>query len=213
MNLRFTDRQSVAALVLIGLGLVLLLDTLDIVPIVADLVVSLLFLAGSALFLGYFLQDQRQWWALFPAFGLASLGVTTGLDELLPWLNLGGTVFLGGIGLSFLTIYAVRREHWWPIIPGGALMTLAVITFVDNWFPSLDSGWLFFFGLALTFAAVYLVGESQHQQATWALIVAAACAAVGLLTIGGFLLRMAFPLFLVAVGLFLLFRTDLTRKP
>ena len=36
-------------------------------------------------------------------------------------------MFLGTIGLSFWVIYLTRRDFWWAVIPGGALMTLALV--------------------------------------------------------------------------------------
>jgi hypothetical protein len=33
---------------------------------------------------------------------------------------------VGGIGFAFWAIYFVKREHWWAIIPGSVMLTIAL---------------------------------------------------------------------------------------
>jgi hypothetical protein len=93
---------------------------------------------------------------------------------------LGAALFLAAIGLSFWVIYFVRRDFWWAIIPGGALITLAVIAGLADSLPELMSGGILFLGLAATFGLVYLLSEPQERK-RWALIPAGILAVMGLM--------------------------------
>ena len=111
------------------------------------------------------------------------------------------------IGLSFWIVYAVKREFWWAIIPGGTLFTLAAVAIVSRFEPGDISGAVFFFGLALTFVLVWAVPR-EHGHMGWALYPAAALAMVGTLVLfsvgaaGNYVTSLA----LIATGLWLLFR-------
>jgi hypothetical protein len=101
-----------------------------------------------------------QWWAAFPGFVLAGIGVLILLPDALD--NIGGAVFLGAIGLSFWMVYLTGRDRWWAIIPGGVLFTLAVVSALpDKLLGGADSGGVFFLGLALTFLLVALLANMR----------------------------------------------------
>ncbi|HEY8348017.1 MAG TPA: hypothetical protein VIL07_12245 [Symbiobacteriaceae bacterium] len=204
---RWQDLQTLLAVVCIGLGLLLLLKNLRIITLALDLVVAAALMAMGLLMFVYYLRDRQQWWALFPAFALPALGLVIGLDALLPRLDLSGPIFLGGTGISFLAVYYVRREHWWPLIPAGVLLTLATMDTLKLLVPRLSVDWLFFMGLALTFGAVYAVSPNR-QQAGWALIVAVVSGVIGLVTMSGAVLKYLFPLLLIAVGVYELVRSQ-----
>ena len=92
---------------------------------VAALVAGLLFLVFAV---------RGQWWAWIPSLSLLGLAGLETLQYLAPvaadqW---GGSVFLGAIGLGFWIVYLVDRAHWWAIIPGGVLVTLAVVATLDK---------------------------------------------------------------------------------
>jgi hypothetical protein len=100
------------------------------------------------------------WWAAFPGFVLAGIGVLILLPDALD--NIGGAVFLGAIGLSFWAVYLTGRERWWAIIPGGVLFTLAIVSALpSNFLGGADSGGVFFLGLALTFWLVALLANMR----------------------------------------------------
>jgi len=119
---------------------------------------GLLLLAAGGIFLFMFASSFATggWWAAFPGFVLAGIGVLILLPDSLD--DLGGAVFLGAIGLSFWLVYLTGRERWWAIIPGGVLVTLAIVTLTDTLFRGGDAGGgIFFLGLALTFLLVALL--------------------------------------------------------
>jgi hypothetical protein len=165
---------------LITMGLIFLLQTLGFLP-EGGLLWGIILGLGSVLFLSVFVQDRRHWWALIP--GMALLGVTSllFLQQAAPEIALewGGSILLGSIGLSFLCIYLVDRQHWWAIIPGGVLLTLAVVAGMD-FIVGVETSGVFFLGLGLTFALVALAPNPQGAM-WWAWIPAGILLVIGLL--------------------------------
>lgn len=185
---------------LVGVGLLLLLQTTGLVSSVGSLTFGLLFLLGSLGFLSVFLSNRTQWWALFPTFALGFIGLMIIRSHM--WLPFdGGALFLGGLGAFFAMVYATQRANAWAIIPGGVLLTLGAVSLVNDVVRGVDMGWFFFAGLAATFGF-------HHRQTrdSWSMLAALGCALVGALVLAGSLMRFAFPLALVAVGGYLLVR-------
>lgn len=197
------DKGTVIGLVLVGLGALFMLQTLGIFRFMWDLTISIAFLGGAAVFLAVYANDRRQWWALFPGFGLGFVGLMILLDEFLPRFDMGGPLFLGGLGAVFLAVYANRRDQVWPLIPGGVLLTLATVAGLDQLFPRMDTGGVFFLGLGLTFSMVYAFARDRARHG-WALIVAAVMFGIAFLTVVGSLFKFAFPLILIGIGVFML---------
>lgn len=121
----------------------------------SDVFWGAIFLVAGGVFLYVFAGgfSQGQWWAAIPGLVLAGLGVVILLPDSLE--DLGGAFFLGAMGLSFWLVYLSGRHRWWAIIPGGVLITLAMISAVSDFlFAGVDTGGIFFLGLALTFLLV-----------------------------------------------------------
>ena len=168
-------RNSWIAGLLIGIGVLVLLDRAGWLVGVGGWLWGLLLLAGAGLFLAVYARDRRQWWALFPGFGLAGLAAAMVMG------NAGGALFLALLGLAFALVYSSDRRRWWAILPAGALATLALVAWVDNLRPGYDAGWVFFLGLAATFAALLLQPPERRQR--WAAFPALALALLALLTL------------------------------
>lgn len=200
------DKGTVWGILLVVVGALFLVQTLGIVSFAWNVIISLAFLVGAVAFLSVFVQDRRQWWALFPAIGLGFVGFAIGFGEILPSFHWGGSLLLGGLGLAFAVVYSSNRQNWWAIIPSGVLLTLGLIALIDAVIPRFDTGWLFFTGMTLTFGFLYW----EERQQRWALYPAIACGALALLLVVGSLLRFIFPIALVAVGVYLLVRRQST---
>src|SRR5690606_20769768 len=127
---------------------------------------AMLFGMGSLAFLAAFVTSPREnWWAIIPSLVLAALGLLIGFPVLGD--AVGGGIFLGMLALSFLIIFIISpREHWWAIIPGGVLLTLAIVSMIseDRSGGSLTGG-VFFIGIGLTFALVFLA--ARQRWALW----------------------------------------------
>src|SRR5688572_21639282 len=167
--------------------------------------------AGAGLSFGWvFITDAvHSWWATIPGLALLALSVLTGAtsfgwDAEGTWM---GSLFLGMIGLSFWLVYAVRRDFWWAVIPGGTLVTLAAVALVSRWATELVPGAVFFFGLAITFGLVSVL-PTEHGHMTWALIPASALTLLGVAVLFsvGSAQNYVWALALIAAGLWLLYR-------
>ena len=208
---RFDARtvNTVGAILLIGVGILLLLQNFGILGGVVALIWSLIFGVGGLIFLYMFLTNRTQWWAIIPGFTLLGLAALIALDQFWPRVGdvLGGTIFLGGIGLAFWVIYFLNREHWWAVIPGGVMFTVALVAGLDAVFEDLEMGGVVLLGIGLTFGLLSLLPTPQGRM-RWALIPAAVLLVMGLLitaaTTG--ILEYLWPAALIVVGLYLLFR-------
>ena len=120
---------------------------------------------------------------------------------------MGATFFLGGIGLGFLLITLNNREFWWAIIPAGTLFTVALVAGLASVLEGVGAGAVLFLGLALTFGALYLVRTPQGRM-KWALIPAGVLLVIGLgmMAFSESVLQYLWPLALIGVGLYFLWR-------
>jgi len=196
---RYDPRIIFGLLLLLGGGL-LLAQTMGYLENASDYFWGGVFAVAGLAFL--FLLFDGQWWAAFPGFTLAAIGTLILLPESLE--DFGGAVFLGGIGLSFWAVYFMdRAERWWAIIPAGVLSTLAFVTFLPERIGGVETGGVFFLGLALTFLLVALLAGMR-----WAFWPAGALGVMGLL-ITASMMDMANYIWaaaLIAAGGYLLFR-------
>lgn len=200
------------ALLIVG-GTFLLLQTMGLISgsWLGGLIGFLIFAMAGMGFTLLFLRNNEQWWPLIPGCLFLSLALLVALNSLSPRLATfwGGFIFLGGLSLAFWLIYIIYREQWWAIIPGGVLLTLGIVSSIDQSAGSLDSGFVFFLGLAATFILVYIAPTGKgKERMTWALIPAAVFFILSLASWGAFavLLNYIVPLLLIGIGLFLIWR-------
>lgn len=204
-----------AGILLVAVGVLVLLQNLHIMRSGLSLLWSLLFLAAGAIFTYLYFKDRSNWWAIIPGFTLLGVGMLILLSWALPAIGdtLGTFLLLGAIGASFFVIYANRREHWWPIIPGGVLITVAISTLLEDLLrPAFDTGSLVLIGLGVTFLLVYLLSPVTKKM-TWALYPAGILAAIGVI-IGittSPLMSYLGPVVLLAIGGYLVYRAVSAR--
>jgi signal transduction histidine kinase len=167
------------------------------------------------IFLGTFVADRRQWWALIP--GCILLGVALILvneqNEFVTGQQ-AGALFLFSIGLPFLLIYLADRRQWWALIPGGVLSVIALITYASGGNVSGQAiAAILLFGLAAVFAVLRFATRSNPYMgwATWVAIILAVIGAVVLLT-GPQAAALVGPAILIGLGLFLLARAYWARS-
>jgi hypothetical protein len=209
--MKLLSSRIVWGLLLIVGGVVFLLHNLEVLPF-GPLFMAMLFAFGGLIFLSVFFGDREHWWALIPGFLLLGLGGQIALGYLAPQMGqlLGGSLFLGALGLAFFAIYFVNREHWWAVIPGGVLMTLAAVSALES--TPLNTGAVFFFGLALTFGLVAVL-PAPGGPMRWALIPGGILLVLAILlaVAAGDYINIVIPVALIAVGIFLLLRTFVPR--
>jgi hypothetical protein len=200
---------------LILLGLLFLLQNLGALAFLgeaADVVWAFLWMTifgvVGLLFLVGLLINRENWWMAIPGFTLLGLSGTVAVSEFMPWFPFEGSIFLGAIGLGFLAVYLLNPQHWWAIIPGGVMLTLAIVAGLDE-VSTMDTGSVFMIGLGLTFALVGLLRDRRGRRMWWAFIPAAVLLLIGLAI--GFsmenLLGAIWPLLLIGLGLYILYRS------
>jgi hypothetical protein len=190
-------------------GVLFLLQNLGVLSL-GNLFWVILLGLGCLFFLSFFIQSRDNWWALIPGITLFSLMILILLNWFIPNLgaNWGGSVLLGGIGLSFFIIYLVERANWWALIPGGVLLTLAATVGLEQFFPGLETAGIFFLGMGLTFGLVALLPNPEGEM-RWAWIPAGILLFIGVvfMAVTGEILKYIWPVALIFAGVFLLFRS------
>ena len=205
-----TDGRAIAGALLIGVGLLLFLQSLGRIEFSGFATLwGVIFGVSGLAFLYVFLRDRRQWWAVFPGLPLLGASGLLLLNDLAPSVRdlFGGALFLSLVSLSFWLVYWVRRDFWWAIIPGGTLATLAVIALLSNVMPGAESSAVLFLGIGLTFLVLCFLPPGGGRQ-PWAiipggiLIVMAALTGIAFGTVGRYL----WPVLLIAGGGYLVLR-------
>jgi hypothetical protein len=195
---------------LIVAGVLLMLENLGMLGTVSDLFWMTAFLLSGLAFLGGYAIDRARWWPLIPGWALLGLAGTIGVERFAPGTSgeLSGAAFLCALGLGFWSVFAARRDNWWAIIPGGVLVTLAIITGLQPLFGSENTGGVLFLGFAFTFALIYLLPTPTNRH-RWALIPAGIMAVLSLVTFSATTAALDYiwPAGLIVMGLYLLFRT------
>jgi hypothetical protein len=204
--------QLILGILLVAGGIIFLLQNLGfaVFGALSAIIWAVLFGVGGVAFIIIFSQNREHWWSLIPGMALLSIGGLILLGGIAPRVAdaVGGSLVLGGIGLSFGLIYLNDRQHWWAVIPGGVLATLAVVALADNLFRASDSGALFFVGLALTFGFLALLPIDKGERMRWPLIPALICLSLAVLSSTAMTAVISFvwPFILIGVGVYLLWR-------
>jgi len=206
--MRRLDARLIWGILLIGGGIFYLLQNFGYLR-VSGLIWGVVFGLGGIAFLWVFFRDRGQGWAIIPALTLLGLAALITLDQTAPSLAdaWGGALFLGSIGLGFWVVYLVNRGHWWAIIPGGVLLTVAAVAGLESALGEFATGGVFFLGLGVTFGLVALAPAPQGRM-KWAYIPAGALLLFGLLLTVGFgdAINYLGPVALILGGIFLLAR-------
>ncbi|WP_418607573.1 hypothetical protein [Georgenia sp. SUBG003] len=209
---RGTPSNIVWGVLLLLAGVLLMLDYLDVLPDAWALWTVVFGVAGAG-FLYVFLTQPQHWWAAIPA------GWLFGLSAVMAWEQIagaeddrGGALLLGLGGLGFWAVYVRSHELWWAVIPGGALVTLAVTGMLDGTASETASGSVFFLGLAVTFGLLTVLPGARMR---WPAFVAAGLAVIGVLTALGAdeAITMANFLVLIGAGGYLIWRALGPRRP
>ena len=194
------QNRSYLAAVLIGAGMLFLIDRFAWAAGISNILWSLVFFAIAAVCVWLYRSDAvRWWWALFPAFAAlaAALAVVSG--------NTGGLVLLVLAGAIALVVYFRDRRRRWALLAGGALLSLALMAIFEMLFPLADNGWWLFLGLAVTFVALYL--RRTPGSGSWYLIAAVALGAMALLALfTGRIVETLIAIVLLAGGALMLWR-------
>lgn len=189
--------------VMLFLGLTILL-----VDSVGGEWIGALFLFFIALsFLAVYLNDRKRTWALLIAYVVGVLSIAPMLASGGETAAYYGPIFLFAIALPFFILYFRSPDHWWAIIPAGAVTTVAIVAalaiagLIRDETQGGFANAILMGGMAATFAVVWLRHAKQ-----WAKIAAIALLvlAVGSIFFATYS-QILWPLVIVVVGMYLFF--------
>ncbi len=204
------SKRILLGVLLVLAGVVFLLQQLLDIPI-GGLFIALLFIVAGCVFLYFLMKDREKWWLVIPGFTLIGIGAIIAMDKLFPRMagRFGGSIFLAAVALSFLVVYVLKPSQWWPIIPAGILITLALVAGLN--INGMASGGVLFLGIGSTFAVLGLMPVGKTEKWPW--IPAGICLLLGLVLFAssGVLMESAMgwvlALVLIAVGAFFVIRS------
>ncbi len=174
--------QILVGCLLLVFGVILLLQTLGVLgPFTGRIWPTVWALLLGSVGLGFlvaFVSSPRtRWSAAIPALTLLGLSTLVLFGQ-----RIGapaGGLFLAAIGLGFVLVFLARPDFFWPIIPTGVLLTLAVVAWLgasaETWVPA-----ILFLGIAGTFLVVYAMPGTDGRR-RWALWPATIMGGMGIL--------------------------------
>lgn len=161
MTKKWDMRLAWGGLLVLG-GILFLLQNLGYFNI-DNLAWGIVFGIVGLLFLSVPIGNRANWWGVIPGMvflGLAALMILSPLYHRGAQL-FGGSLFLGMIGLSFGIIFLLQPTFWWALIPGGTLITLAIVALASQIVTGFETGSLLFLGLGLTFCLLTFVHDAE----------------------------------------------------
>jgi len=163
-------------------------------------------------------RNDEHWWAWIPAGALIGLSVPIALQDLAPSLRdeLGAGALMAGLGLGFLVIALRQPTHWWAIIPGGVLASIAAMIASRAAVNDIAAVAVLFAGFTLTFGVVAAVRTNGHRM-RWALVPAGIFAILALsfgfqATRAFEVFELAWPAAIILLGVALLWREGTRRR-
>jgi hypothetical protein len=104
-------------------------------------------------------------------------------------------------GIFFVSLFFEDKERWWSLIPGFALLSIAVIILASQFAPRWADSWsglIILGGIGLSFLVTYLLDRNQW----WAIIPAGVMITLGVVAgVGDFLGVDAGVIFFLGLGL------------
>jgi hypothetical protein len=199
-----SSRNFWGAVFVLG-GILFLLQNLDVIR-GGDLFWGLIFGLVGVLFLSAFIGNRRQWWLLIPGTLFVGIAASQFSQALLPSKTtdvIEGIFVLGALGVGFWLIYLLSPSNWWAIIPGGVMVTLAIVSVLDAAYPDKDTGGVFLIGLGATFG-ILAVLPRLHMR--WAYIPALVLFIIGSISLAGEFsaANYVWPVLLILVGIYVL---------
>lgn len=180
--MKSTTISVIAGIVLMGVGVLLLLDRLGVVESGAY-VPALMFTAVGGVFLALFIRRRENWWAAIPASVFLGLAAVAAAAQFTDSRAAGAFLFLF-MAAGFAAVYLPERTNWWALIPSGVMATLAVIVILPQELQGPPVAAVMFLGLAATFGLLSLVpvrASSGTGRTKWPLIPAAVLGVLGVI--------------------------------
>lgn len=208
-----TESKAYFGVILVIIGILYLLKNAGIIHQTDGIIRLTLFAVIGLFCFSILFKNKDYWWTAIPGSIFLSLAVQTWLNDFGPgWSSrYDGSIFLGGIGLGFWLVYFLDNEKWWAIIPGGVLATLAIVDASPRLWPGIQTGGIFLFGLGVTFILIYLLTGTREK---WSIIPGGIILVISslLLTANTHYFSKIWPVYIIGIGVFLLFKNLLPNK-
>jgi hypothetical protein len=198
---------------LLAIGLLSLLNNLDVFRMSEEYVLSLIFAGVGAAFLQHGWATPRKWTFYFGS-ALVLVG-TIIFIEATRWLpdEMIGTMFLWlGAGLLYRVFQRDRDKNWWVLLFAGPMLTTGLVVLLESYRMLRGdlAGVIMMFGFAATFGYIYLL-RSPQRKLDWAKFPAAIFFLIGVFILLAEEFFGAIPfvisgLFILS-GLYLIYRT------
>ncbi len=170
----FFWRTDFVGVAMIISGLFFLMANFKVIP-VSDFalprVLGILFITGGLIFV--FFTGAGGWltWFEIPAGVFLTGGVVTlimGSDMFMSPTS--ASLFSTGMGLTFISVFLTRRNHWWALIPACVFFGLAGWSVLGSGVPAIGFHPVFpIFMLGISFLVIYLYSV-QKAKMRWSLI-------------------------------------------
>jgi hypothetical protein len=172
-----------------------------------ELIGAFVMFAIALPFFYVYVKNRENWWALIPAYIMASIGTLVAFGDIFPDFLIAPFVLIS-IALPFLYVYLRNRENWWALIPAYVMLVIAFPLSLEIIFPGVLVAPYVMFAIALPFLYVYL----RNREYWWALIPAGVTSLIGV----GLLMtevKYVVPAVLIVIGVYLLGRQVIHDKP
>ncbi len=164
------DKNRLIGYLLIVLGLILIMNTFNLLDWDNDIWWGITFLViGIAAILTYYRKSRK---LVYFITGIISLLI--GLSKLIHAVDilpdgLVGALVLWCISGLFLTVHFTKNEPWWPVLPGGLFFTLGFMKLLDAFhFVEGERLWfVFFLGVSLIFWYLFFI-KDERNKLSWA---------------------------------------------
>ena len=123
----------------------------------------------------FFLNTQKNWWAIIPACAMGAIALAVLLERYLGD-DLMSALVLFGIAVPFLIVYLLDRTRQWALIPFAAMSVIGLIPLMIGFFSDDMIGFVVMFLFAAAFFVVYFWSKTNW----WALIPAGVFTSIGL---------------------------------
>lgn len=159
---------------IIIVGLIILLDNLQILKIDENFWWGAAFIILGSLLLRVYKIDQARKGPLWVGMGFILGGILFWLDAIagLPgdWI---GIIILWFLAAAFGYIFHQKNSRWWAAAISGLLFSSGAVNFITNYHLVPDNfvSFIFFMGLSLTFWFLYL-SRTEENKMRWTAYVA-----------------------------------------
>jgi hypothetical protein len=170
----FFWRTDFVGVAMIVSGLLFLLVNFHVIPIndfLLTRVLGILFIMGGLIFI--FLTGAGGWlsWFAIPAGVFITVGLVTLILGTSLFITLNSAILSSiGLGLTFLSVFITRRNHWWALIAASTFFGIAGWFAQGSMIPVV--GWhpvFLIFAVGVSFLVIYLF-TVQKSRMRWSLL-------------------------------------------